>query len=88
MQWSTDLNLLSNTRLWRSQTETSRCGLYLLYNKKQNFLPITATGDVDECGWPYIAEAHHDTWSRITAEQQQMLRDRAKVLVVVERLSA
>lgn len=77
-----------NTRLWRSQTETSRCGLYLLYNEERSFLPLTVTGDVDEYGWPYISEGHHDAWSRLTTEQQQMLRDRAKVLVVAQRLSA
>jgi hypothetical protein len=88
MQWATDPELLLDTRLWRSQTETSRCGLYLLYNEERSFLPLTVTGDADEYGWPYISGAHHDTWSRLTAEQQQALRDRAKALVVVERLSA
>lgn len=88
MQWATDPELLLGTRLWRSQTETSRCGLYLLYNEERSFLPLTVTGDADEYGWPYISEGHHDAWSRLTTEQQQMLRDRAKVLVVAERLSA
>lgn len=88
MQWATDPELLLDTRLWRSQTETNRCGLYLLYNEERSFLPLTVTGDVDEYGWPYISGAHHDAWNQLTTEQQQMLRDRAKVLVVVERLSA
>ncbi len=69
MQWATDPELLLGTRLWRSPTETSRCRMYLMYNEERNFLPITATGDVDGYGWPYLGAAHHDTWSRLTTEQ-------------------
>jgi hypothetical protein len=80
--------LLKSTRLWRSQTETHRCGLYLVYNRSErSFLPITEAGDVDASGWRFIANDHYTTWNQLTIEQQQALRDRAKVLVVMERLA-
>lgn len=80
--------LLKSTRLWRSQTETHRCGLYLVYNRSErSFLPITEAGDVDASGWTLLSGIHHDTWNQLTIEQQQALRERAKVLVVMNRLA-
>lgn len=80
-------DLPKNTRLWRSQSEAHRCGLYLLYHDSRDFLPITEAGDVDASGWTLISGVHHDTWNQLTIEQQQALRERAKVLVVMNRLA-
>lgn len=80
-------DLLKNTRLWHSQTETYRSGLYLLYHDSRSFLPITEAGDVDVPGWSLLSGVHHDAWNQLTIEQQQALRERAKVLVVMNRLA-
>lgn len=78
-------NIFDGVRLWRSSTE--KAGLYLMYALGRSFLPITDAGDVDESRWSWLSGVHHDTWNQLTIEQQQTLREHAKVLVVAWRLA-
>lgn len=78
-------NIFDGVRLWRSPIEKN--GLYLMYALCRSFAPITGAGDVDESRWSRLSGVHHDTWNQLTIEQQQTLREHAKVLVVTWRLA-
>lgn len=84
MSVPTTEDLLKNTHLWSESTDGWS---YLVYRSDRSFVPITGAGEVDDSRWRFIANDHYTTWNQLTIEQQQALRDRAKVLVVMERLA-